>query len=126
MIAKSTSYIAEQLGLRSQLGQLQEESAELIVAISKFLRQSDEHADLVGEPISRSLEHLIEEVADVQFMLMQVIDLMSLEAEVVEMIKFKAKRTLGRLAEEKNGNDKSNNVDNHAGNEPFNDSSAGS
>lgn len=126
MIAKSTSYIAEQLGLRSQLGQLQEESAELIVAISKFLRQSDEHADLVGEPISRSLEHLIEEVADVQFMLMQVIDLMSLEAEVVEMIKFKAKRTLGRLAEEKNGNDKSNNVDNHAGNEPLNDSSAGS
>lgn len=126
MIAKSTSYIAEQLGLRSQLGQLQEESAELIVAISKFLRQSDEHSDLVGEPISKSLEHLIEEVADVQFMLMQVIDLMSLEAEVVEMIKFKAKRTLGRLAEEKNGNDKSNNVDNHAGNEPLNDSSAGS
>ena len=50
-------------GLQNQLDQTQEECAELITAISKFRRKN-------GDPVSK--HHVIEEIADVMIMLMQL------------------------------------------------------
>lgn len=49
-------------GLKTQLGMLQEESAEAIQAVNKMRRYSD----------SKSTEHLVEEIADLYIVLSQL------------------------------------------------------
>lgn len=52
-------------GLRAQLGMLQEECAEAIVAVSKFDRQ-------IGSNFREAEDHLCEEIADVEIMIEQI------------------------------------------------------
>lgn len=84
--------IADHYGLESQLNILQEELAELIQAVSKYRR---------GDP-----SHIIEEIADVEIMLDQVVYLLDKKTSVdTEQliglhIEKKLRRQLKRIKEE--------------------------
>ena len=84
--------IADHYGLESQLNILQEELAELIQAVSKYRR---------GDPA-----HIIEEIADVEIMLDQVVYLLDKTTSVdIEQfiglhIEKKLRRQLKRIKEE--------------------------
>ena len=84
--------IADHYGLESQLNILQEELAELIQAVSKYRR---------GDP-----DHIIEEIADVEIMLDQVVYLLDKDTSVdIEYfiglhIDKKLRRQLKRIKEE--------------------------
>lgn len=84
--------IADHYGLASQLNILQEELAELIQAVSKYRR---------GDP-----SHIIEEIADVEIMLDQVVYLLD-KTSSVDIDQFiglyiekKLRRQLKRIKEE--------------------------
>ena len=79
-------YIAERYGKESQLRQLQEECAELIVACSKILRNQ-----------SRSVNNLIEELADVRVMIEQIEHLYGLKSLVEDEMEYKLNRQLERM-----------------------------
>lgn len=76
----------EKWGFYSQLNQLQEECAELIVACNKLRRNVDE---------SKSM--MIDELADVVIMTQQIIHSMQVEKEIDNRIKFKLDRLRERL-----------------------------
>lgn len=84
--------IADHYGLESQLNILQEELAELIQAVSKYRR---------GDPA-----HIIEEIADVEIMLDQVVYLLDkttsidIERFIGLHIEKKLRRQLKRIKEE--------------------------
>ena len=86
--------IADHYGIRPQLEQLIEESAELIVAIRKFLRK----------PSILTIAGLADEIADVEVMLEQVKCLVKIEDEVEEIKAAKIERTLKRIEQEKEKN----------------------
>lgn len=76
----------EKYGRAAQLRQLQEECAELIVAISHYFRQrSDARKDL------------IEEVADVTIMLMQLTPPLNYTNDVSDMIDYKLAKLSSKL-----------------------------
>lgn len=71
----------EKYGHAAQLRQLQEECAELIVAVNHYF-----------SPRRNAREELIEEVADVSIMLMQLTPLLNSTNEVTNMIDYKLAR----------------------------------
>lgn len=78
--------IAEHYGLKAQLNQLQEECAELITAISHYMRGRDnEHKEID------------EEMADVKIILKQIEYLLDNKKEVKEVYKSKMQRELERI-----------------------------
>lgn len=79
--------IAEHYGLDNQLLQAMEECGELIQAISKYKRYKDKL-------------RLIEEIADVQIMINQLVYLLGCEDRVNEMMIIKLKRQTERIKEE--------------------------
>lgn len=83
---KQLKYIAEKYGKESQLRQLQEECAELIVASSKILRNSD-----------KSINNLIEEIADVRVMIEQIEYLYGIKSLVEDEMIYKVERQLERI-----------------------------
>ena len=83
---KQLKYIAEKYGTESQLRQLQEECAELIVACSKILRMSD-----------KSINNLIEEIADVRVMIEQIEYLYGIKSLVKDEMIYKVERQLERI-----------------------------
>lgn len=85
-VEKQLKYIAEKYGKESQLRQLQEECAELIVACSKILRMSD-----------KSINNLIEEIADVRVMVEQIEYLYGIKSLVEDEMIYKVERQLERI-----------------------------
>ena len=79
-------YIANRYGKESQLRQLQEECAELIVACSKILRNSN-----------RAVNNLIEEIADVRIMIEQIEFLYGIKTFVEDEMIYKIERQLERM-----------------------------
>lgn len=73
----------EKYGEAAQLRQLQEECAELIVAVNHFFRQRQ-----------NAREELIEELADVTIVLMELTPSLNYKDELTNMIDYK----LGRLS----------------------------
>ena len=82
MITKGISVIAEHFGLEMQLKQLQEESAELIVAASKFLRKRGDFDYMLPDSFADCSLNLTEELADVLIVAYQIIDLLDAESQV--------------------------------------------
>ena len=85
-VEKQLKYIANKYGKESQLRQLQEECAELIVACSKILRMSD-----------KSINNLIEEIADVRVMIEQIEYLYGIKSLVKDEMIYKVERQLERI-----------------------------
>ena len=83
---KQLKYIANKYGKESQLRQLQEECAELIVASSKILRKSD-----------KAINNLIEEIADVRVMVEQIEYLYGIKNLVEDKMEYKLQRQLERI-----------------------------
>lgn len=83
---KQLKYIAEKCGKESQLRQLQEECAELIVACSKILRDNN-----------RAVNNLIEELADVRVMIEQIEYLYGIKSLVEDEMIYKIERQLERM-----------------------------
>ena len=79
-------YIAKRYGKESQLRQLQEECAELIVACSKQLRGQD-----------KSINNVIEELADVRIMIEQIEYLYGIKNLVEDDMEYKLNRQLERM-----------------------------
>lgn len=88
--------IFQHYGTENQLRILQEECAELIQAVSKYLRAVD-----AGKPIAQSKAALMEETADVMIMVAQIKPMFSSNALNTE-ITSKLDRQLGRIRSEKN------------------------
>ena len=85
--------IAEHYGKEAQHRQLAEECAELAQASLKCIRNNYDE---------KSLEHLIEEMADVQIMMGQCIELNELDVyEVLVKIEEKLERQIKRIEKEK-------------------------
>ena len=76
-------------GINNQLNQLQEECAELIVAVNKYRRTPFDN-----------LDGLVDEFADVIIMHNQIINKFNLEVRVHERIEFKLNRLKERLENE--------------------------
>lgn len=84
--------IAKHYGEANQLNQLQEELAELIVAVNKYRRSAD------------NITNLVEEIADVEIMLQQIKCLLHLNPEYIEGITAnKLLRQKKRIREENPG-----------------------
>lgn len=79
--------IADYYGLENQLNQTTEECGELIVAINKFKRYGD-------------VEHLIEEMVDVEIMLDQLKYFLKCEDSIHDIKEYKINRQLKRIDEE--------------------------
>lgn len=73
-------------GIQSQLDQTQEECGELIVAISKYRRSKTR----------KSQQDLVEEIADVSIMIMQLFELLD-KKDIDNKIAEKLARSKGRL-----------------------------
>ena len=88
--ANKTFQIAEHYGIDKQMEQLVEEMAELIVEIKHCKRE--EKADF---------KQLLKELADVEFMLEQVIYLLGCRAEIREIKKNNANKQMEIIKKEK-------------------------
>ena len=83
-IEQNIQKIADNYGLDNQLNKTIEECAELIQALVKL----------------ESRENTIEEMADVQIMLKQMLYLLDCEKEVEKVMEYKINRQLERIKEE--------------------------
>ena len=88
--------IAKYHGKKTQLEQIIEESAELIVAVRKYLREAE---DL-------PFVNVVEEIADVEVMTNQIKYLFGIENKVEEIKAAKIERTLKRIEREVEKNEK--------------------
>jgi len=87
--------IADTYGYPAQSGQLIEECAELIQAISKYKRAK------TAEEQHVAFSHYLEEIADVEIMLEQVKYLIGIKEDELEGIKeYKLHRQLSRIKED--------------------------
>ena len=82
--------IAEHYGMRNQLPIAIEEMSELTKEICKYIRGND------------NLNDLVEEIADVQIMVRQLIALFEVEIQVDKMVDYKLERQWERMKHEKN------------------------
>ena len=95
MLDSELLLIANHYGAESQLDQLTEEMAELIVAINHFKRfRKTDNAGIAAE-------NLLEEIADVDLVLSQVKHLLGCRYEVERIKEQKIQRQLERIAKEK-------------------------
>lgn len=88
--------IFEHYGLENQLRILQEECAELIQAVSKYLRAKE-----AGKPTAMQYASLMEEIADVVIMTAQISCIFTEKALNTEIMS-KLDRQLGRMRSETN------------------------
>jgi NTP pyrophosphatase (non-canonical NTP hydrolase) len=97
-IAEEAKMIAEHYGYDEQSGQLIEECAELVQAISKYRRAKKSG---VQPTLSLVYENLVEEIADVELMIEQVKYLLQIPEEDIQANKvYKISRTRVRIAQE--------------------------
>lgn len=91
--------IINHYGIEAQARQTMEECAELIKALNKYLCVLGEKRP-IGEQTA-TIMSIVEEIADVQIMLYQMIEYFQAEKEVVETIKSKIDRTIERMNKDK-------------------------
>ena len=90
-------YIATQFGSEAQKNQLVEEMSELTQIICKMNRMKNKGQALASDITMESLkEHYIEELADVNIVLQQLIFLVG-EDQVNKMMDKKLERTISRI-----------------------------
>lgn len=82
--------ILNHYGITEQVSQLKEEAYELIEAADGYINGTDSKA------------HFLEEIADVEVMLDQMIMHFNAQDKVDEIKRFKVKRQLGRMEREEN------------------------
>lgn len=96
---KKIQHIADTYGYGAQSNQLTEEAAELIQAVNKLRRASG-----VGQPCQKSeyqaKHELIEELADVEIMIRQLVHLLDCEVVFQSFMEEKVSRTLMRMGED--------------------------
>ncbi len=100
--ANAIKAIAKQYGYDAQSRQLIEEMAELTQAVNKFWRKQLKCGTvplLEDMKKSKEYENIVEEMADVQICLWQIIFL--LNADTQDVVHEKLKRQLMRIAESK-------------------------
>ena len=91
--------IADSYGYAEQSMQCIEECAELIQAINKFRRAANEHKPY--EVLQEKVLNIIEEIADVELMLEQMVYLIRVKREDIDAIKKqKINRTISRMNSE--------------------------
>lgn len=93
MEKETLKLIADEYGLHSQCRQAVEEMAELTQAITKFWR----YKGVNQTEISLYREHIIEELADVEVMILQLKYLFKCEDAVEKIKAEKVERELGRM-----------------------------
>lgn len=96
----SIEKIASHYGYESQSRQLIEETAELTVAISKYMRFSENKEDTPSKHLDRDyyLFGIMEEIADVTIMIEQIKYLLSLNSDDIDLfIEKKLNRQLKRI-----------------------------
>lgn len=89
IIREKCKRIADHYGYGLQSRMLQEECAELIVAVNKMIGRCE-----------RGRERLVEELADTQIMLMQAIYLLEIDEEVMKEMDKKINRQIIRMRTE--------------------------
>ena len=85
---KRCEAIANHYGMENQLPIVIEEMSELTKEICKYIRGND------------NLNDIVEEIADVQIMVEQLISLFGIESKVNEMIDYKMLRQMQRMEQE--------------------------
>lgn len=96
ILNKKIQHIADTYGYEAQSNQLQEEAAELIQAINKLRRaQGAGQACKISEHEAK--HNLIEELADVEVMIRQLVYLLDCNVVFQEFIEDKVSRTLLRM-----------------------------
>ena len=99
------SKIANHYGFSNQSRQLSEECAELVQAVNKYyrFRNSNNSSDEIltsTEDSNMLIQHIVEEIADVEIMLEQMKVLLNLSDEAVAGVKnIKVNRELERIEE---------------------------
>lgn len=99
------SKIANRYGFSNQSRQLSEECAELVQAVNKYyrFRKSKNSSDEIltsTEDSNMLIQHIVEEIADVEIMLEQMKVLLNLSDEAVAGVKnIKVNRELARIKE---------------------------
>lgn len=88
--------IADFYGQESQLNQTVEECGELVQAIAKYNRAAGRGYNTNVTP-EEAKEHLIEELADVQMMVCQMVYLLHCERTILDKINGKADRQIERM-----------------------------
>ena len=92
-------YIADHYGYEPQSRQLIEEMAELTVAINKAWRKTFDEIDKI--PNIDDEEHIEEEIADVEIMLLQIKYLIGVgNEELLEIVEKKLDRQIERIKNE--------------------------
>ena len=92
-------YIADHYGYEPQSRQLIEEMAELTVAINKAWRKTFDEIDKI--PNMDDEEHIEEEIADVEIMLLQIKYLIGVgNEELLEIVEKKLDRQIERIKNE--------------------------
>lgn len=95
MLDDDIKKIADHYGKYAQLGMLQEECAELIVAVNKYRRGG--HLPLIDD-----FNHIVEEIADVEIVISQVKHLLKIPDYAVEFVKAeKVSRQIERMKEDR-------------------------
>lgn len=98
-IPEELKKIADYYGYEGQSEQLTEECAELIQAVSK-LRRAMKRGTVEKRRIA--IDHLIEEIADVEIMIEQVKYLLQIPEEEIQAMKiYKINRTKENIAKER-------------------------
>jgi NTP pyrophosphatase (non-canonical NTP hydrolase) len=98
-LIKSKAYeIAENYDIDKQVDVLIEEMAELTKALLKNRRAQNGHTDT---PVGHTVQNIIEEIADVQIMLLQINYLGDFEDDVIDIMNYKLDRQLERIEHEK-------------------------
>ena len=96
---QKVQYIADRYGYEPQSRQLIEEMAELTVAINKAWRKTFDEIDKI--PNMDDEEHIEEEIADVEIMLLQIKYLIGVgNKELLEIVEKKLDRQIERIKNE--------------------------
>ncbi len=88
--------VADFYGQESQLNQTVEECGELVQTIAKYNRAAGRGYD-TNVTLEEAKEHLIEELADVQMMVCQMVYLLHCERTILDKINEKADRQIERM-----------------------------
>lgn len=86
--------VAESYNIEDQIDVLIEEMSELTKALLKNRRAQNGHTDT---PVGHTVQNIIEEIADVQIMLLQINYLGDFEDDVIDIMNYKLDRQLERI-----------------------------
>lgn len=86
--------VAESYNIEDQIDVLIEEMSELTKALLKNRRAQNGHTDT---PVGHTVQNIIEKIADVQIMLLQINYLGDFEDDVIDIMNYKLDRQLERI-----------------------------